>query len=78
MPDVDVHFHGQEFFNQIQALSNATDCEGNPLFVSDDFSIAKETVQKARRICREHGAETEFRIEIELREMVDEQDGKPV
>ncbi len=68
LPDVDVHFHGQEFFDEIHELSNGTDEEGRPLFVSNDFTEAMEIVQRARAVCRKHGADTEFHIEIVPRE----------
>ena len=64
LPRVDEHEQGEDFAEEILSLSNHTDDDGRPIFMTNNLSKALGAVRKACEICRRHSAITEFNIGI--------------
>lgn len=68
---VDGHFHGEEFVKEILKLSNSTNDDGRPIFVTYDLFEAIRVIHEAYEICRRYSAGTELNIKIVPNEVKD-------
>lgn len=66
LPYVNEHEQGEDFVNDILKLSNGTNEDGRPVFVTHGLNEALDVLRKACEICRRYFRTVEFNFGIEV------------
>lgn len=64
LPYVDEHEQGEDFVKEIVALSNHTNDDGRPVFVTNDLRKARNIAKQAYSICLRYNIVNEINIRI--------------